>query len=85
MQDVNNTYRNLEITSNFVIGKGLSTEHYESLIELLQTASFTARDKGVIYLSPLKDSPKKRELLPLIKDIKNQSGLPVYVYLIQRL
>ena len=85
MLDINAANKNIEVTANFVIGKGLSTEHYESLKDLLQTASVASRDKGAIYLSPLKDSPKKRELLPLVKDIKKKSRLPVYVYLIQRL
>lgn len=85
MLDVNDRYENIEMTANFVIGKGLSPGHYESLINLLQTPSVRSRKKGVIYLSPLKDSPKKRELLPLIKEIKDQSRLAVYVYLIQRL
>jgi hypothetical protein len=44
-----------------------------------------AKTKGVIYLSPLKDNPKKRELLPRFYAIKKESCLPVLVYLIQRL
>ena len=57
----------------------------QSLAELLQTVSASSKKKGGIYLSPLKDSPKKRELLPRFKQIKAQSQLPVYAYLIQRL
>ena len=85
MLDINATYKNIEVTANFVIGEGLSAEHYQSLKELLRDAPVTSRCKGAIYLSPLKDSPKKRELLPLINEIKNQSKMPVYIYLIQRL
>jgi hypothetical protein len=85
MLDINATHENIEITANFVIGKGLSAEHYQSLIELLQEAPVTSRKKGIVYLSPLKASPKKRELLPLINEIQEQSKLPVYIYLIQRL
>jgi radical SAM superfamily enzyme YgiQ (UPF0313 family) len=82
---INSTYENIEVTGNFVIGKGLSDDHYQSLKELLRNTVPTSNTKGTIYLSPLKDSPKKRELLPLIKEIKGQSKIPVYVYLIQRL
>jgi thiamine monophosphate synthase len=57
----------------------------QSLKELLRYTVPTSNTKGAIYLSPLKDSPKKREFLPLIKEIKEQSKIPVYVYLIQRL
>ncbi len=85
MLDINATYHNIEVTANFVIGKGLSAEHYQSIKELLREAPVTSRGKGAIYLSPLKDSPKKRELLPLINEIKEQSRIPVHVYLIQRL
>ena len=85
MLDVNATYKNVEVTANFVIGEGLSAEHYQSLKDLLRDAPVASLDKGVVYLSPLKDSPRKRELLPLINEIKDQSKLPVYIYLIQRL
>lgn len=85
MIDINSAYKNIEITANFVIGEGLSAEHYQSLKELLRNAPVTTRGKGAIYLSPLKDSPKKRELLPLINEIQDQSKIPVYIYLIQRL
>ena len=82
---VNAAYKNIEVTANFVIGEGLSAEHYQSLKELLRDAPVTSSGKGAIYLSPLKNSPKKRELLPLINEIKDQSEMPVYIYLIQRL
>ena len=85
MLDINSTYKNIEVTANFVIGEGLSAEHYLSLKELLRDAPFISGGKGAIYLSPLKHSPKKRELLPLINEIKDQSKIPVFIYLIQRL
>jgi hypothetical protein len=83
MLDVNATYKNIEVTGNFVIGNELSPEHYQSVKTLLGSA-FVGR-KGTIYLSSLKESPKKRELLPLINEIQAQSHLPAFVYLIQRL
>jgi radical SAM superfamily enzyme YgiQ (UPF0313 family) len=83
--DINANYKNIEATCNFVIGKGLSTDHYESLKKLIADSGGISGVKGAIYLSPLKDSPKKRELLPLIKEMKEHSKMPVYVYLIQRL
>lgn len=85
MLHINANYENIEITANFVIGEGLSSEHYQSLKYLLGDAPADSCGKGAIYLSPLIDSPKKRELLPLIKEVKNVSSMPVYVYLIQRL
>ncbi|MFO7753598.1 MAG: radical SAM protein [Desulfobacteraceae bacterium] len=85
MADINRSFGNIEVTANFVIGQGLPETHYESVKELLQDAPDIPGRKGGVYLSPLKDSPKKRELLPLIREIKDSSKLPVYVYLIQRL
>jgi hypothetical protein len=85
MREINAAYTNIEITGNFLIGKTLSPEHYQSLAELLGDASSPSHDKGAIYLSPIKDSPGKRELLPQFFEIKNQSKLPAYIYLIQRL
>jgi hypothetical protein len=85
MVEINAIYENVEVTGNFVIGKGLSDEHYQSLKELLRNAEVTSNAKGAIYLSPLKDSHKKRELLPLINEIKKQSKIATYIYLIQRL
>ena len=85
MLDLNALYENIEVTANFIIGEGLSEGHNQSLKTLLGDAPADAAGKGAIYLSPLKDSPKKRELLPLINEIKEQSNIPVYLYLIQRL
>ena len=85
MLEINTVYKSIDVTANFVMGEGLSDEHYLSLKELLQDAPVISGRKGGIYLSPLKDSPKKRELLPVINEIKDQSKIPVLIYLIQRL
>ena len=85
MLEINSTYQNIEVTGNFLLGNHLTPEHYRSLGALLQEATVPSRGKGAIYISPLKDSPKKRELLPRFLKIKKQSQLPVFIYLIQRL
>ncbi|MEJ2655741.1 MAG: radical SAM protein [Desulfobacterales bacterium] len=85
MCDINTANTNIEITGNFLIGKTLSPEHYHSLAELLRDTPVPLNGKGAVYLSPIKDSPGKRELLPQFFEIKNQSKLPTYIYLIQRL
>jgi radical SAM superfamily enzyme YgiQ (UPF0313 family) len=85
MLSINSNYANIEITGNFLLGEQLSTDHYQSLAKLLHNIPAQSHRKGSIYLSPLKDSPKKRELLPKFLEIKKQSRLPVYIYLIQRL
>ncbi len=83
--DINERFDNIEITYNFVIGEELPETHFQSLKDLIQSASVIPSCKGGMYLSPLKDNPKKRELLPLIKEIQNHGKSHVFMYLIQRL
>ncbi len=85
MLEVNRAYDRVEITGNFIAGDTLSPEHDNSLGDLLKHAGTAGQSKGAVYLSPLKDSPKKRELLPRFYEIKKESRLPVFIYLIQRL
>lgn len=83
--EINGQYDHLEVTGNFVIGEDLPPEHDASLSELLKNAPVQNTAKGAVYLSPLKDSPKKRELLEPFYKVKQESRLPLFVYLIQRL
>jgi hypothetical protein len=85
MIHINESFENIEITANFVLGEELSDAHYGALKDLLRDAPANSRGRGGIYLSPLKDNPKKRELLPLVKEIQSCSKIPVFMYLIQRL
>jgi len=85
MMEINVGYNRIEITGNFIMGNNLTADHYLSLGELLNNADVKNQSKGAIYLSPLKDSPNKRELLPQFYQLKQESKLPVFVYLIQRL
>lgn len=85
MLEINAAYPSLEVTGNFVIGDQLPLEHDQLLGQVLQGAAVPIRGKGPVYLSPLKGSPKKRELLPRFREIKGQSKIPAFIYLIQRL
>ena len=85
MCDINAAYNRIEITGNFLMGETLSHQHFLSLAELLNSAPDPVHGKGAIYLSPIMNSPNKRELLPQYYELKKHSRLPVYVYLIQRL
>jgi hypothetical protein len=77
MLEINDHFKNIEITGNFLLGDTLSFEHDESLAAFLESVPVSTHRKGAIYLSPLKDSSKKRELLPRFHAIKNRSQLPV--------
>jgi len=85
MIEVNAAFNHIEITGNFVAGDNLSPEHDGTLTDLLKNLDSKIKPKGAVYLSPLKEAPKKRELLPRFYKIKEESRLPVFVYLIQRL
>ncbi|MCJ8501652.1 radical SAM protein [Desulfatitalea alkaliphila] len=85
MLEINATFEQIEVTGNFVAGDNLPSRHEGSLTDLLKHADSKKQSKGAVYISPLKDSPRKRELLPRFFKIKEESRLPVFVYLIQRL
>jgi hypothetical protein len=85
MLDVNRCYPNIEITANFLLGDCFSSDHYQALVELLRHRLDRYYSKGAIYISPLNTSSDNRGLLRRFIEIKNQSRLPTYLYLIQRL
>ncbi len=85
MLGINDTCTNVEITGNFLLSDTFPEEHDQSLTHLLRNLSAPSHGKGAIYLSAIKDSPKKRELLPTFLEIKRQSQLPLFIYIIQRL
>ena len=49
MLNVNATFKNIEITGNFLMGDTLLIEHYQSLAGLLRNASAPSHGKGAIY------------------------------------
>jgi hypothetical protein len=78
------------VTANFVFGKDLPAGHLPSIFELTNGRLDSHSIKGAIYLSPLigvrtKKEESKREILRSFKEVKAQSPLPTYIYLIQRL
>lgn len=79
---INNNFSRIEITGNFIMGEDLALDHYELTASFLEKVKM---EKGCFYLSPLQNSPKKRELLTKFKEIKERSSVPVFIYLIQRL
>jgi hypothetical protein len=90
MLDINKTYEKIEVTANFVFGSELPVGHLPSLFELTQGRLNPLSSKGTIYLSPLigvksRKDGSKREILRRFKEVKPQSPLPIYLYLIQRL
>lgn len=85
MLEINREYPDIEVSANFLLGEQLPPGHRDSLAELLGSISDKQSGKGSIYLSPLKDSLKKEELLRSFFEIKGKSMIDTWIYLIQRL
>ena len=81
---VNDTYNKVEITCNFILGRNLPPGHMERLKNLLAGIG-RRRNKGTIYLSPLRGASERRQVLQEFREIKRASLLPVFLYLMQRL
>ena len=85
IQEINDRYPNIEITSNFVIDDALTASHYQTLISLIRDRFPRKKSKGCIYLSPLRfDSPSRAQLFKFYR-LKIQSRLPLFLYTIQKL
>ncbi len=85
IQDINDRYQNIEITSNFVTDDGLGTDHYQTLISLIRDRIPKQKSKGCVYLSPLQfGSPSRAQLFKFYR-LKVQSRLPLFLYTIQKL
>ena len=82
---VNRQYPNVEITANFVLGDHLPESHEASLLSLLRNASDRYTSKGAIYLSPITGKGDSKQILKRFMALKNNSRLPTFAYLIQRL
>ena len=85
MLDVNRHYMNIEVTANFLLGEHLPPAHHDALIDLIRSNLNRPYSKGALYLSPLESSRNRNQLLRQFVEIKTQSRLPAYLYLIQRL
>ena len=85
MVHVNETYSNVEVSANFLLGTTFSEEHHHALVRLLGELPAKSGKRGCIYLSPLIETLHRDKVLPMFYDIKKKSRLPVYIYLIQRL
>ena len=90
MGEINRRYEKIEVTANFVFGNDLPLTHFDSLFNLLARRWAPSRHKGAFYLSPLmgggiKERERRKELLRKFNQLKIESHLPTFIYLIQRL
>lgn len=85
MLHVNETYPNVEVTANFLLGTSFSEDHHQGLTDLLGNIPKKPGKRGCVYLSPLIETIHRARVLPMFHEIKKASGIPAYIYLIQRL
>jgi hypothetical protein len=84
-QAVNQRWRDIDVTVNFVLGRGLPPGHLDELRRLIADAPPCRGDKGTVYLSPLMGASARRQILEDFRSLKRASALPVYLYLVQSL
>ena len=85
MLEINKKYNSIEITANFVMGKELPDEHYNSILELAAAKLEHPYSKGCFYISPLENCGTTRYIQKKFFEIKNSNPISSYIYLIQRL
>ena len=83
--EINRSFQHIEISANFVMGEGLPAGHIPSLNKHAGEALKQSVGKGYIYISPLKGSRNRKEMLETFREIKQKSRLETLLYLIQRL
>ncbi len=85
IQLLNNHYPSIEITANFVTDSTLPAGHYSAMMDLIRDRVKRKKDKGCIYLSPLRFNDPSRARLFDFYRLKRLSRLPLFLYTIQRL
>jgi len=80
-------YRRVKANQGAAGVDGQSIKDFEVHLKDNQYKIWNRMSSGSYFPPPVRtvDIPKKRELLPQFYEIKNQSQIPVYIYLIQRL
>ncbi len=85
MLNINRRFQHVEITANFVLGEGFPAGHVPSLIKHAGETLKQTAGKGCIYISPLRGSKNRREMLDTFREIKQKNRIETLLYLIQRL
>lgn len=85
IQEINNRYKNIEVTANFIMDENLPTNHYPAILELIRESQVHMHPKGTIYFSPLTFNQPSRARLFEFHRLKLLSRFPTFLYIIQRL
>ena len=85
MLEINRKYEYIEITANFILMDDAPPGHHQAFIDMMQHGLKRRYSKGALYLSPLKGFHDRKNIVKQFHDIRKESMMPVYFYLIQRL
>ncbi len=85
IQRVNSFFNNIEITANFIMDENLPEGHYPAFLKLVRESIDRPKEKGTVYLSPLRINKPSREVLFEFNRLKTLSKVPTFLYIIQRL
>jgi hypothetical protein len=85
MLEMNKRYEHVEVTANFLLSEELPSGHIPSLLKQMSDPLGKHMGKGCVYISPLKGSTNSKEILHQFREIKRQSRIDTFLYLIQRL
>ncbi|MBW2683966.1 MAG: radical SAM domain-containing protein, partial [Deltaproteobacteria bacterium] len=85
IQEINQKFGTVEITSNFIMDENLPSGHYPKILELIRDSQQHKKPKGAVYFSPLTFGQPSRSKLFEFNRLKLLSRLPTYLYTIQRL
>ncbi|MBF0411910.1 MAG: radical SAM protein [Desulfamplus sp.] len=85
IQRINSLFDNVEITANFIMDENLPAGHYPAFLRLVRESIKRPKEKGAVYLSPLRINKPSREVLFEFNRLKTLSRLPTFLYIIQRL
>lgn len=85
IQNINQTFSNIEITCNIIMDESLPDSHHTAFLSKVRQALTHPVSKGTIYFSPLKFGQPSRPMLYDFYRLKRASRYPTYLYIIQRL
>jgi hypothetical protein len=88
--EINATWMNMEVTTNFILFPEKDEASEMSMVELIHRHVSRPLSRSTVYLSPLMEGGRRprsprREFLERVQRIQRLVPVPLYVYLIQRL
>lgn len=85
IHQINSSCNQIEITANFIMDDHLPEGHYPAFLKLVREKISRTKNKGSVYLSPLRIAKPSREILFKFNRLKTLSRVPTFLYIIQRL